>query len=84
MTEIGTIYGGALYDLAVSEGLSGEILGQLNVLSESFSQEPAFLNLLNSRSLSKEERCRIIDNSFAGKVHLYVCNFLKLLTEKGF
>ena len=84
MTEIGTIYGGALYDLAASEGLSGEILGQLKVLAESFANEPAFLNLLNSRSLSKEERCRIIDDSFAGKVHLYVCNFLKLLTEKGY
>ena len=84
MTEVGTIYGGALYDLAVSENLSEEILKQLQVLSDSFGAEPAFVNLLNAHSLPKAERCKIIDDSFAEKVHPYVCNFLKLLTEKGY
>lgn len=84
MTEVGTIYGGALFDLAMAEGNSLEILGQLQVLSESFSQEPAFLRLLSAHSLAKKERCQIIDNGFAGKVHPYVVNFLKILTEKGY
>ena len=84
MTEVGTNYGGALYDLAASEGLSQEISAQLQVLSESFSQEPAFTGLLCAHSLSKTERCKILDDSFAGKVHPYVLNFLKILTEKGY
>ena len=84
MTEIGSIYGGALYDLAAGENLSEEILKQLQVLSHSFEEEPNFVNLLSAHSLSKEERCRIVDGSFADKVHPYVLNFLKLLTEKGY
>lgn len=84
MTEIGSIYGGALYDLAAGENLSEEILKQLQVLSHSFGEEPNFVNLLSAHSLSKEERCRIVDGSFADKVHPYVLNFLKLLTEKGY
>lgn len=84
MTEVGTIYGGALYDLAAAEGLSQEILGQLQALCESFSQEPAFLKLLSAHSLPKTERCKILDDSFVGKVHPYVLNFLKILTEKGY
>ena len=84
MTEVGTIYGGALYDLAESEGLAEEILGQLQVLAESFSKEPAYLSLLAAHGLPKEERCKILDDSFAGKVHPYVVNFLKILTEKGY
>lgn len=84
MTEIGTNYGGALYDLAAAEGLSLEILGQLQVLNESFTQEPGFSRLLCVHSLSKAERCKILDDSFAGKVHPYVLNFLKILTEKGY
>ncbi len=84
MTEVGTIYGGALYDLAAGEELSEEILGQLQVLSGSFSEEPAFLKLLCAHSLPKAERCKIVDDSFAQKVHPYVLNFLKLLTEKGY
>ena len=84
MTQIGNVYGRALYDLAVSEKLEAEILTQLKVLQESFSQEPAFLRLLSVRSLSKVEQCAILDESFAGKLHPYVLNFLKLLTEKGY
>ena len=84
MTEVGTNYGGALYDLAASEGLSREILAQLQALNESFAQEPGFSALLCAHSLSKAERCKILDDSFAGKVHPYVLNFLKILTEKGY
>lgn len=84
MTEVGSVYGGALYDLAAGENLSEEIRKQLQVLSDSFAEEPAFLDLLSAHSLPKAERCKIIDDSFAEKVHPYVLNFLKLLTEKGY
>ena len=84
MTEAGTIYGAALYELAASEGLSQELLEQLQVLQESFAQEPAFTKLLCAYNLPKAERCQIIDDSLSGKVHPYVVNFLKILTEKGY
>ena len=84
MTEVGTIYGGALYDLAAGENLAEEIRIQLCGLAEGFAVEPAFAKLLSSHALSKEERCKILDDSFAGKVHPYVLNFLKILTEKGY
>ena len=84
MTETGNVYGRAFYDLAVSEGLSCDILAQLQALQESFVQEPAFLKLLSVRNLSKAERCGIISDSFDGKLHPYVINFLKILTEKGY
>lgn len=84
MTEIGNVYGRALYDLAVSEGLSARILSELKVLQESFAQEPAFLKLLSVRNLSKGAQCAILSDSFDGKLHPYVVNFLKILTEKGY
>ena len=84
MTEVGNVYGGALYDLAAAESLSQEILSQLTVLNESFAQEPEFGKLLSAHHLPKAERCAVLDNSFNGKVHPYVLNFLKILTEKGY
>lgn len=84
MTEVGTIYGGALYDLAADEGLEEEILAQLQVLNQSFAQEPDFLKLLSAHHVPKEERCNILQESFGGKVHPYVLNFLKILTEKDY
>jgi len=84
MTEAGTVYGQALYDLSQSEGLSSVILQELTVLRKSFEAEPDFLRLLSTPSLTKEERCRILDDSFRGKIQPYLLNFLKILTEKGY
>ena len=84
MTQVGSVYGEALYDLALSEGLSEPVLKELEVLHQSFDAEPAFIKLLGSPSLTKQERCQILDNSFRGKLQPYVLNFLKILTEKGY
>lgn len=84
MTQIGVNYGTALYELAEGENLTAAILEQLQVLDESFHSAPEFLRLLATPNLSKEERCRIVDESFRKKVHPYVLNFLKILTEKGY
>ena len=84
MTQIGSVYGEALYGLVREEGLSQSVLAELAALNESFRQEPAFLQLLASPNLSKQERCQVIDECFQGKVQTYVLNFLKILTEKGY
>ena len=84
MTEVGSVYGKSLYELAREESLDPEIAQQLSVLQQSFQQEPDFLRLLASPNLTKQERCQILDDSFRGKVHPYLLNFLKILTEKNY
>ena len=81
---MGTVYAQALYSLARDEGCSGAILKELAVLQASFAAEPDFLRLLAAPNMSKEERCAIVDGSFRGKVHPYLLNFMKILTEKGY
>ena len=83
MSQIGSVYGQALYSLASEENLSDTILQELTVLDQSFTQEPQFLRLLSAPNVAVEERCRILDECFRDKVSLYVLNFLKILTEKG-
>ena len=84
MTEVGSVYGQALYDLARSEKVEEAVLSQLDVLRQSFRQEPDFLKLLGTPALTKQERCTIVDDSFRGKIQPYLLNFLKILTEKGY
>lgn len=84
MTETGSVYGQALYTLAREEGLDGAILRELTALQEAFAQEPEFLRLLSTPNLSKQERCRVVDDSLRGSVQPYVLNFLKILTERGY
>ena len=83
MTEVGNVYGESLYELAKEEALCAQIGEQLTALREGFRQEPDFIRLLSSPNLTKAERCAVLDDSFRGKVHPYVLNFLKILTEKG-
>lgn len=84
MTQAGTVYGEALYSLCLEEKITESVLQQLQVLQQSFDTEPDYLRLLAAPSLSKEERCQILDQAFRDQVHIYVLNFLKILTEKGY
>ena len=83
MSQAGTVYGQGLYTLAMEEGLEGQILEELAVLETAFGENPKFLKLLASHNIPLQERLSLLDESFRGKVHSYVLNFLKLLTEKS-
>lgn len=84
MTEIANVYGAALYDLAKEESLTEQFHQELAVLEQSFGMEPSFVQLLSSVSLSKAERCQVLENCFRNQIHPYILNFLKILTEKGY
>ena len=84
MSGVAGVYGQALYDLAREEGLTDGFLSELKILKTLFQENAAYVRLLNSHSLSLEERLGIIHEGFAGRVHPYVLNFMKILTEKGY
>ena len=84
MTQVANTYAQALYDLAKEEGLGKTILEELLVLKDVFSGNPQYSKLLSAPDIPKQERCGILDEAFRGKVHPYVLNFLKILTEKGY
>ena len=84
MTQAANTYAQALYDLAKDEGLGKTVLEELSVLKTVFSENPEYSKLLSAPDLPKQERCNILDEAFRGKVHPYVLNFLKILTEKGY
>ena len=84
MAQAANTYAQALYDLAKDEGLSKDILNELVVLKNIFSENPEYSKLLSAPDLPKQERCGVLDEAFRGKVHPYVLNFLKILTEKGY
>ena len=83
MSQAGNVYGQGLYTLAQEEGLEGQILEELAVLETAFCENPEFLKLLSSHNIPLQERLSLLDESFRGKAHTYVLNFLKLLTEKN-
>ena len=83
MTQVGTVYGQALYTLAQEENLSQQLLQELTILQECFDAEPQYMQLLSCVAVPKPERCQLLDESMGNEVHPYLLNFLKILVEKG-
>ena len=83
MTELQKEYGEALYLLCSEEGLDAAVLDEVCAVAGAFEESPDYVRLLNNRALSVESRLQILDEGFSGRVHPYVLNFMKILTERG-
>ena len=83
MTRQEQVYGGSLYDLALEENLSGEIMTQLEQVVVLFDENPAYWQFLSTLSIPKDERCAALDEALRGQVQPYLLNFLKILCENG-
>ena len=84
MSSVASVYGQALYDLARDEDCAGGVLHEMKTLALAFTDEPDFVRLVSTPGLPKAERLQILDDSFRDRVHPYVLNFMKILTEKGY
>ena len=83
MTRTAKTYGGALYDLAQEEHLEDALLSDLAGVQAVLDQNPDYLRLLCTPSISKDERRRLLDEAWRGQIHPYVLNFMKLLCDNG-
>ncbi len=83
MTDLARTYGGSLYELAAEEKLGGRILAELDACAKIFAENPEYIKLLSTPSVTKEERRNAVDESLGGSVHPYVAGFLKLLVDRG-
>lgn len=84
MSDVSKEYGGALFDLACEENIEFDILGELRVVNSIIRQNPDYIKFLASPNIPKSDRVGAVDAAFGGKVHQYVCSFLKMLTERGY
>lgn len=83
MNHSASIYAKGLYSLAAEENMTAQILSEMDSVCGIFEAEPDFVTLLFSPAISKEERTGMLDACLRGKVHPYLLNFLKLITERG-
>lgn len=82
MTELAREYGEGLYELARDEDIRGQIYNELNELVDCIGGQPDFIRLLASRNIERPERLKVVDDTFGGRVHPYIVNFMKILVER--
>ena len=74
-------YGKALFELAKEEnGIEG-VSRDVNAVISIVKKTPDYLVILNSPTLSKEEKRELIDEAF-GTLNENLCNLLKLMCDK--
>lgn len=83
MTQAAKVYGESMYELALSEGLSGEILEEMKVIRTLFQENPDYIHLLSEPSIPGKERTDLIETAFGNQAERYLVNFLKLLCERN-
>ena len=83
MTGVEQVYGGALYELAQKEQLTDLLLSQLQQVLEIWKEYPDYRRLLSNLSISRAERCQLLDEAFREQIHPYLLNFMKILCENG-
>lgn len=75
-------YGDALFELALEKNELDSIAEQVNLLVQSFAENPEFLKLLSHPKISKEEKISVIETIFKGRFSDDVVGFLVIITEK--
>lgn len=83
MTKMEQVYGGSLYELALEEGLTGQILDELRQVLAIFDESPDYWRFLSTLSIAREARCAALDEALGGRIQPYLLNFLKILCENG-
>lgn len=79
---ISKTYGEALFELAVEEKKIDVFLDEVNCVLNAFKQNEDFFKLLNHPKISKEEKIRVVENVFKGRISDEVTGFLTLIISK--
>ncbi|MBQ8791953.1 MAG: ATP synthase F1 subunit delta [Ruminiclostridium sp.] len=78
-------YAEALFSLVTEEKEEEltQVFSDLNGIAGIFKAEPDFIKLLKVPTIPVDEKLAVIKEVFEGKIHVYVLNFLYVLTENG-
>ena len=69
MNEFSQVYGEALFDLTSEEQLDQAVLDQILSVDSLLKEEPDYLKLIASPSIAGEDRLKMLDEAFSGRIH---------------
>ena len=70
--------------LALEEGVDDELRAEARELRRLLRETPGYITLMNSRSVSGEEKNKLLSDAFENKVHPYIFSFLRLMNDRGY
>ena len=83
MTTVVSEYASALFTLAAEEDVKPEVAEAVGIIKALAVENPEYIDLLATPSISPDERAGLIEEAFGGRMHEYAVSFVKLLCERG-
>lgn len=75
-------YGEALFELAVEEGKEDEFFEEIQELKSILDANPDFAKLMNHPKILKEEKLKVLEEVFQGRISKEILGFLYLIVSK--
>ena len=80
--RVSSIYGNALFELAVEEKKVDALLSEVQTLQQILLENADLLSLLNHPEVSKIEKLDLLKNIFSGRASDEILGFLNIIVEK--
>ena len=80
---VSKVYGDALFSLATTENKVDELLPEVREIATLLEENQDLIRLLNHPKIVKEEKVKVIEDTFRGRAADEVTGLLRLLVEKG-
>ena len=79
---ISKTYGDALFELAVEKKCEDSLLSETEEVLEALSQNPDFSKLMTHPKILKEEKLKILEAVFKGRVSYELTGFMTIIIKK--
>ena len=79
---VSTTYGEALFELAAENGREEEFLSEVEALKKLLEGNPDFGRLMNHPKILKEEKLKVLEEVFSGRISKELLGFLYLIVTK--
>ncbi|SFR62848.1 ATP synthase F1 subunit delta [Anaeromicropila populeti] len=75
-------YGEAIFDLAVEENVLGQVQEEIQFVKDVLNENAELVSFLNHPKITKEEKVRVVENIFKGKLGDITVGFLVTVVNK--
>ena len=79
---VSTTYGEALFELVAENNKEEEFLGEITALKGLLKENPEFGSLMNHPKILKEEKLKVLEDVFSGRISRELLGFLHLVVAK--
>ena len=80
---VSKVYGDALFEEAMEKQCIGAWYNEAQALETIFTENPDLMQLLNHPQIVKEEKIKVVQNIFDGRLSEGMVGFLVIVIEKG-